>query len=381
MKIKIIVYFLFIVLILFIFSLQNAHSKNLTEEEQLILVGTGGFNDGFYDIAEKEFEIFVRDYANHGKIYDICYLLGKTLLIKGKLKEARAVFLKIINENNNFEYMDYALFWVAEAERKLGNEEEAKKALLSIIKKFPKFAWIDYCYYLLGHLELASNKLTHAESYFKRASLSSNNNELIRSSIFWLGILSYKRNDFEATAAYFQTIWKDPKFFPHEYLRYVLFWLGEAQLKLGKFNDARLSYKTFSEQFKNDSLIPEVYWKLGFCEYRLGNTKDSVEIFQSFKNQFKDPQLTLFTHYLLGEIFLINGDHPSSIKELSSILSKPQGNPLWGGSFLTLYWDYIHLGEVEEANKIFQRLAKLDHFEDEKTFFQWLNAEMIFSRR
>ena len=123
-----------------------AHSRNLTQEEQLILVGTGGFNDGFYDIAEKEFEIFVRDYANHGRIYEICYLLGKTLFIKGKIKEARAVFLKIINENNNFEYMDYVLFWVAEAERKLGNPEEAKKALLSIIKRFPKFVWIDYCY-------------------------------------------------------------------------------------------------------------------------------------------------------------------------------------------------------------------------------------------
>ena len=231
---------------------------------------------------------------------------------------------------------------------------------------------------MLGNLELESNNLTQAESYFKRTSLSSNNNELIRSSIFWLGILSYKRNNFEAAAAYLQTIWKDPKFVPNEYLRYVLFWLSEAQLKLGKFNDARLHYKTFSERFENDSLIPEVYWKLGFCEYRLGNIKNSIEIFQAFKNQFKDPQLTLFTYYLLGEIFLINGDYPSSIKELTSILSKPQGNALLGGAFLTLYWNYTCLGEVEEANKIFQRLQKLDHFEDEKTFVQWLNAEMIF---
>ena len=378
MKNKIIIYLIFIIFILEIYALENGHSRSLTQEEQLILVGTGGFNDGFYDIAEKEFEIFVRDYANHGRIYEICYLLGKTLFIKGKTKEARAVFLKIINENINFEYMDYVLFWVAEAERKLGNPEEAKKVLLSIIKRFPKFVWIDYCYWLLGNLELESNNLTQAESFFKRTSLSSNNNELIRSSIFWLGILSYKRNNFEAAAAYLQTIWKDPKFVPNEYLRYVLFWLSEAQLKLGKFNDARLHYKTFSERFENDSLIPEVYWKIGFCEYRLGNIKNSIEIFQAFKNQFKDPQLTLFTYYLLGEIFLVNGDYPSSIKELTSILSKPQGNALLGGALLTLYWNYTGLGEVEEANKIFHRLQKLDHFEDEKTFVQWLNAEVIF---
>ena len=378
MKKRIVFCLIFIISILEIYSAENANSRNLSEEEQLILVGTGGFNDGFYDIAEKEFEIFVKDYANHARIYDICYLLGKTLFIKGKIKEAKVVFLKIINENNNFEYLDYVLFWVAEAERKLGNEEGAKKVLLSIIKRFPKFVWINYCYYLLGQLELKSNNLTQAESNFKRASLLSNNNELMVSSFLWLGILSYKRNNFEAAEAYFQTIWKDPQFIPQEYLRYVLFWLSEAQLKLGKFNDAKFHYKTFSERFGNDSLIPEVHWKLGFCEYRQGNIKNSIEIFQAFKNQFKDPQLTLFTYYLLGEIFLINGDCPSSIKELTSILSKPQGNAFLGGAFLMLYWNDTCLGETEEANKIFQKLQKLDHFEDEKAYIQWLNAEVIF---
>jgi len=378
MKNKIIVCLVLIIFVLEIFCANNADSRNPTEEEQLVLVGTGAFNDGFYDIAEKEFEIFVRDYANHGKIYEVCYLLGKTLLIKGKIKEARAVFLKIISENNKFEYMDYVLFWVAEAERKLGNQVEAKKNLLSIVKKFPRFAWIGYCCYLLGHLELESNNLAYAESYFKRASLLPSNNELNRSSVFWLGILSYRQNNFEAAEAYLHTIWRDPKFVPNEYLRFGLFWLSETQLRLGKFNDARLNYKIFSERFENDSLISEVYWKMGFCEYRLGNTKNSIDIFQSFKNQFKDPQLALFTHFLLGEIFLINGDYPSSIKELTSVLDKSQGNALLGGAFLTLYWDYSRLGDVEEANKIAQKLQKLDHFEDEKTFVQWLNAEIIF---
>ena len=50
-----------------------------------------------------------------------------------------------------------------------------------------------------------------------------------------------------------------------------------------------------------------------------------------------------------------------------------------GVSFLTLFWNYIRLGEMEGANKVFQRLQKLNHFEDEKTFIQWLNAELIFS--
>jgi tetratricopeptide (TPR) repeat protein len=117
---------------------------------------------------------------------------------------------------------------------------------------------------------------------------------------------------------------------------------------------------------------------MGFCEYQLGNVKDSIEIFQLFKNQFKDSPFLLYTHYLLGKMFLMNGDHLSSIKELNLVLNSSQGN-VWGGAlFLTLYWNYVYLGDIEGANRIFQRLQKLNHFEDEKIFIQWLNAEMFY---
>jgi tetratricopeptide (TPR) repeat protein len=111
----------------------------------------------------------------------------------------------------------------------------------------------------------------------------------------------------------------------------------------------------------------------------LGNISNSIEIFQVFKNQFKDSPLISYAHYFLGEIFQINGDYPSSIKELNVIVTKPKENNLWGVLLLNLYWNHIHLGDWDGANKIYQRLQKLNHFEDEKIFIQWLNAEIMFS--
>ena len=373
-----ILFSLFTILILGNFSIQNIHAKHYSEDEKLILVGIGAFKDGLYDIAEKQFLHFTRNYPNHEKVYDIYYLLGRTLLFNKKLKEAKTIFLKIINESRNFEYMDYSLFWIAEVEIKLGNPEGAKKFLLSVIKKFPKFEWIDYSYYLLGLLDIETNQLSHAESSFKKASLLSKKEELIRSSFFWLGILSFKQKDYEIATHYFEQIWENPQYVPQEYLKHALFWLGEGQVKLGKFNEAKNNYNTFHEQFKNDSLIPEVYWRLGFCDYRLGNIKDSITTYQSFKNQFKSSKFILNTHYLLGEMFLVYGDYPSSIKELNYILNQPQANRFWGVALINLYWNYIHLGEIEEANKIFQRLLKLNQFEDEKGIIQWLNGKLIF---
>jgi TolA-binding protein len=373
---------LFFIVIFFIFGflpIRETHSKALTEEEQLIWVGTGAFKDGFYDIAEKQFSNFVRTYPKHDKVFDVYYLLGRTLLIKGKLKEAKTVFSKIINEGRNFESMDYTLLGMAQLEMRLGNQEEAVRPLLSIIRKFPKFEEIDYCYYLLGLLELGSNQWSAAESNFKKISQDSKNNELIRSSSFWLGVLSFRQKQYETAAGYFQNLWENPKSVPTEYLKDSLFWLGESQLKLGRIDEAKHHYQTFYDRFKNDPLASEVFWRMGLCEYQLGNIQQSIDTFQLFKNQFKESPLLLYTHYLLGKLFMINGDHLSSIKELNLILNSSQENS-WGGvSLVALYWDYIQLGEPEGANRIFQRLQKLNHFEDEKIFIQWLNAEMFYT--
>lgn len=379
MKKKLVSYTFLSALIWGILFVPDIHSTNLTQEEQLIRVGIGAFNDGFYDIAEKQFSKFLKDYSNHLKVNDISYLLGKTLLFKGKYREAKSVFLRIVNGNKNFEYTDHTLFRLAEIETKFGNVEEARRLLLSIIKRFPTFEWIDYCYYLLGLLDLGSNKLTHSETSFKKVSQLSKNTELIRSSSFWLGILSFKQEDYQDAARHFRMTLEESRYVPRRYLRYALFWLGEARLKLGEFSEAKRNYQAFSERFQHDALTPDVHWRLGFCEYRLGNFKDSIDIFQSLKNQTKGSPPVYYSHYLLGEIFLATGDYPSSIKEIYCILNKFQGNILSGVSLVALFWNYIHLEDMEGANKVFQKLQKLNPFEDEKAFMQWLNAELIFS--
>jgi TolA-binding protein len=376
---KILFSFIWIAFLWGVLYVQDLHSKNYTQDEQLILVGIGALNDGFYDIAEKQFSQFMKDYSNHEKGYEVCYLLGKTLFLKKKLRESKTLFLKILAENKNFEYTDQTLYWLAEIEIRLGHGEEARKLLSSIVKRFPQYEWIDYTYYLSGLLDFESNKFSQAEASFKRVSLSSRNQELIQASLFWLGLLSFRQKDYEGTIRYLKPVWEHPKLLPHGYSRYALFCLGEAQLRLGRFSDATSTFKTFHEQFKNDPLIPEVQWRLGFCQYRSGNFKEATEIFQDLKTQLKESPLLFYTHYLLGRIFLLNRDPSASIREINSVIYKSPGHPLTGISFLTLFWNYIQLGEIDGANKVFQRLQKLNHVEDEKNFIQWLNAELIFS--
>ena len=362
-------------------NIHPVESKNLSEDEQLILVGTGAYQDGFYDISEKQFSRLAKEFPRHGKISEVYYLLGKTLFMKERFNESKSAFQKVIGEGKNVEYLDYAYLGLAEAEIKLGDLDGARKTLLTLLQKFPRFEAIDQVYHRLWLMELGANRGSSGKQYLQKVSAASKKGGFLRSSLFWLGILSYRQNDYETAIGYFRTVWQDPQppMDPHGYARYALFWLGEAHLKLGQYQDAKSIYQTFSERFKTDPLIPEVSWRLAYCEYRTGNTKEATDQFQSFKNQFKDSKWMTSAHYVLGEIYLSLGNPSASMNEFNALMDRSPSHDVAGGSLLGLYWNRIHLSDREEANRISQRLLKSTHFEDERSLNQWLAAQMTFS--
>jgi len=357
---------------------EDISCQTLSEDEQLIAVGVGAFNDGLYDIAEKNLSDFVKGYPQHKKFYDVSYLLARTHLMNGKWREAKTSFSRIL-QDNKFANLDYVLFWLGEIEARLGRPEEGQKAFLSLVQRFPKFAGMDEAYYALGLFDLGNGQWTTAESFFKKASQVSKNQTLIQSSTFWLGVSSFKRNDYGTAASLFQTLVSSSSSpTPSEFPKYALIWLGDAQVRLNQFAEAKSSYQTFLNQFKGDPLLPEIYWKMGLCEYRTGNIREASKVLQEFKHQPKGSRVLLNTPYLLGEISFLLGDYSSAIKEWGLILENTQATTLWAVSLVGQFWNYIHLGEAEEANRAFQKLIKLSQADEEQQFAQWLYGELFF---
>ncbi len=365
-------------LLLGTFCFRDVYSKNLSQDEQLLVVGVGAFQDAFYDIAETQFKQFLKDYPNHPKAHEARYLLARIFFLKKNFQESKALFLTILNEQKRFEFTDFILYWLAEIEIRLGNPDEARRHLSSITKRFPKFDWMDSTYYLLGLLDLQLNRLSEAESSFKKVALSSKNSPLLQPSLFWLGLLAFRQKDYPVAISHFRALSGDAKSLPPRYSKYALFLLGESQLRLGKPIEAKATFRTFLDRFKNDLLVPEVQWRVAFCDYRSGSLKESVELLQTLKDQLKESPLLQSTHFLLAKIFFLNGDFSASTREINSIVYKSPDNPLVGLSFLTLFWNYVRLGDRDGATKVFQRLQKMVPFEDEKNFIQWLMAELVF---
>ncbi len=370
---------IFIIIIAFIFiSNLSSYSRNLAEDEQLIKVGVGAYKDGLFDISEKQLSIFLKEYSNHPKILEVYYILGKSLLLNGKLNEARSIFLKIQNEFKNFEFLDHIFFWLGYIDIKLGNLEESKKNLLILVKNFPKFELIDYAYYLLGIINLKSNRFSQAENYFKKSIQLSKNKELLILSSYWLAIALFKQQNYELSTIYFKRIIQESNPIYNEYYKNSLFLLGDANLKLGNFSEAKSNFKSFSDKFKNDPLLPYIIFRIGYCEYRLNNIGEASRTVQFLQESYKELPIYMYTRYLMGRILNFIDDHTASIKEINFILNKTEELNLRSLSLLILFWNYLNLGQIEESNKIFQRIQKLNHFEEIKYFSQWLNAESLF---
>lgn len=368
-----------IVLISLGFSPSNTiYAKESGDDEKLIRVGIGAYNDGFYEIAEKQFLEFLQEYSEHSRSPEVSYLLAKSLYYREKLRESRSQFLKILTESKAFEYTDYVYFWLAFIEIKLGNTEVARRYFTTILNRYPKFEFLDQVYYHLGLIEIGSKRFLQAESYLKKVPSTTKNRELILSSFFWLGILYYHLNRFDEATHFIQLAQQDPKTLKEPLSQYTLLWLGELQLRQGKFIEAKRAYLNFIEHYQENAFTQEVRWKLGFCDYRTGHDKEAIELFQSYKTQYKDSPLLLYVYYLLGEIYLRQNDHISSLKELNWILSRSRENPIWGITLISLFWNHLQQNDFPGAQKVFQRLQKLNHFEEEKAILQWINAEMTF---
>jgi TolA-binding protein len=371
----------FIIAIVLFASGRCVDARNLSEEEQLIQVGIGAYQDGFYDIAEKQFSRFVRDFPRHAKSPEVYYLLAKTYFIRERFAESRTAFQKAIADGRQVESLDYALLGLAEAEIRLDDLEGAKRTLLALSQRFPKSEWIDQVYYRLGLIELGANRLASARQFLQRIPALTRKTDLLRSSSFWLGVLTYRQNDFEAAAGYFRTALEDGQS-PSDaegYGRPALFWLAEAQTKLGRFQDAKSNYQLFSERYRNDPRTPDVLWRIAYCEYRAGRPQVALERFQSFKVQFKDSKWTAHAHFVAGIIHLSLGNYSASLSEFNSVLDRSTSQELTGVSLLALYWNRTLLGERDEANRISQRLLKSPHFQEEKNLSQWMMAEATFS--
>jgi len=198
---KILCYFIVLFFLWSSFFLVEGQAKPTSEEDQLIQVGQELLKMVLRYCWKTIFNFYKTLFQTWQGFW---HLLSsrRTLILKGKFKEAKGIFLKFLMREK---FRKHELCPLESPSWKW-DWGMMKKRRENFFRSFgfPNI-WGDRLLPLsIGTAPAQIESIRAAEITFQKVSQLSKNNELIRSSYFWLGLLSYRKNSLKQPLVIFR---------------------------------------------------------------------------------------------------------------------------------------------------------------------------------
>lgn len=332
------------VLLIFPFLLLILHSPTAWSQgpEELLKVGAGAFEDGFWTVAETEWRRFLRLYPNHPKAPLVRYLLGRTLIEEGKVEEA----LRNLEAVKGVKGVDPAAlhYWMAFCLGRLDRWKEAEVHLLRSLKASPKGDLAPNVLYLLGEAKYRRRRWEEAIPYLKRALKSLKGEPLLSRARLLLAHCLYRGGKFTEALRYLDGVRE--KNLREE----ALFWRGEVLFKAGRLREAVRSFDRFRRLYPSSGRLPEARYKLAYALYRLKEGQRARVLLEGWLRDYPDHPLAEEAQLLLARILMQGRNFKEAVAVLGEISKK--GGPGAREAHYRLIWCYLQMGELETAKKL-----------------------------
>lgn len=343
--------------------------------QELLQVGTGAFNDGFFQVAEAQFREFLQTYPQHAHAPKVKYLLGKVLYEQKKFVEAKDVFIQLLTSEEDFKGKDAAYFWVARSCMALNDLSCVKSNLLTIISKYPQDPWYLSSLSLLGKIFFKEGNYKRSEAYLREALKNREIAPPLSWHVkFWLGLSLYKQGGYKEAEALFQAVVSSA--LKEDPLQEAHYWLGETQIKLEKYKMGAETFRSFLKRFPHSPLTPNALYGESWALYKLGRREEGLRVLVALKKGFPHTSLLPKVLFLMGEIHIGLERYQEAVEILKDFLSRFPQNRLRGQSLLNLGWCYLKLGNLTQVKEVAYEIVKLPPGEREKALAQYILAEL-----
>ena len=138
------------------------------------------------------------------------------------------------------------------------------------------------------------------------------------------------------------------------------FTLGLAQMKLKKYEEARLTFQNFALTFQENPKAPDAWWNVGDCYAALGNPHEAALAFERVK--VFHPKSTIAPDALLraSRFFLLAGDRESGRNTLRVVLQEYPSSSAVIGARTELGKLYFEDGNLVQAQNELKRVIEGD---------------------
>ncbi len=364
-----------ICLVLSIFVLLTPLPSSGSSPHELFQVGTGAFQDGFYQVAEAQFREFLQTYPQHPYATQVMYLLGKTLYEQKKFAEAKDVFSALLTSKKTFQGRNAAYFWLARSCEEAGDLFCARSNLLTLVKQYPQSPWYLPSLSLLGKISFQEGQYERSEAYFRKALKDPRITPPLSHNVkFWLGLTLYEQGKYKNAEDLLQEVVDSTvKEAPREE---SLYWLGETQIKLKQYREGAKTFHSLLGDFPQSSLTPNALYGRSWCLYMYGMKEEALRGLVTLQKGFPHTILLPQALSLMGSIYIDLNRYQEAIDILKELLRRFPQNQLRGQTLLDLGWCYLKIGGLSQVKEIAYEIVKLPPGEHEKALARYILAEL-----
>jgi tol-pal system protein YbgF len=308
------------------------------------------YNEGFYDIAAQQFNIFVTRYPNSERVPEAKYYLGLSLYNAKDFENARIEFQSMAVSFPEHSRAPEAWQKVGESYQEQDKLEEAARAFETVKILYPKDPNAPFSLFQAAQIYFNINKYEKAEltlkDFLDRYPDSDNypNGRLLYANLL------LKKQDFDQAYNEYEKVLKSGA--DNEVLAATHMGLGELYAGLGQFERAKQQYQTILNQYATSSssfnAIQHYSEILAITEDYQTAVRVINENVSRYRNQLQKTSLNL----ILTGIYLLQEDYYSGRKTLETISTT--GLPDSLQLMVHFYLGHCHFGEKNFQKSINQ---------------------------
>jgi len=364
-----------IVLIILCFVLLTPLPSSGSSPQELILVGTGAFNDGFYQVAEAQLREFLKAYPQDPNYSQVTYLLAKALYEQEKFAEAKETFITLLTVYPDFPARDAAYFWLGRSCEHLDDATSAQSSLLTIVTQYPQSYWYHFSLFLLGKISFHEGQYRRAELYLRKALQDQNiSPTLLCNTQFWLGLTLFEQHRYKESEDFFEEVVDSDD--NEGLLEEVLYWLGETHLKLKKYRKGAAVFRSLLDLFPQSSFTHNALYGESLCLYMMGRKEEALKGLLVLKKGFSHTTLLPHILSLTGQIYIDLDRYQEAIEVFKEFLSRFPQDTMRVQILLNMAWSYLNRGDFERVKEITYEIIELSYGGRNKELAQYTIAEL-----
>jgi TolA-binding protein len=285
---------------------------------------TRDYGAGQWQAAAAGFQAFVAARTDHPRIDEARFYYCETLIQLDRLEEASQQFSEFLQRSPNHRFARQALFRQGECLFLLGKGQAALPLLKQFEERYPADPLTGFALSYHGDLALEAGDLANAELIFRRALELFPDSPAATDSRYGLGRVQERQGNFESASELYQRVAAQ-----HEHALSDNAQLQLAVMQYGKHDyvSAEKTLQAFRATFEASEVRGQAEYWLGLAQLRVGKSQNAAETLARAAQQFSNSPAAAALNFAAGEALLASGQAERGAEQFQLVLAEYPDSP------------------------------------------------------